>query len=104
MTVRVNNTTSKLEAAFWEFHLANPEVYEELKRLSLRLKARGYERLGIATVFEVCRWRSMMRARDNKGFKLNNNHRAFYARLLNREPGLEGIFTTRKQGVESHVA
>ena len=104
MTVRVNGTTSKIERDFWEFHLAHGEVYEELKRLAFELKARGYERFGIATIYEVARWRSMIDARDKHGLRLNNSYRAMYARLLNREPGLEGTFNTRKLGVESHVA
>lgn len=105
MTVRTTGNVSKLEREFWAFHTAHPEVYDELVRLCRDLKSRGYHRFGIATVYEVTRWRSMMKYGSGNGFKLNNNHRAFYARLImKREPDLGTVFNTRKLGVPSHVA
>jgi len=105
VTVRVNGDTGKLEREFRRFHWQHPEVYEELVRLAREMKARGYERFGIATIYEVARWRSMLRLGPENGFRLNNNHRAFYARMIAaREPDLAHVFRTRQQGVESHVA
>jgi hypothetical protein len=100
----LQGSSSKIEQAFNEFHAEHPEVFEELRSLAHELLDRGYERFGIATIFEVCRWRGMTRARDRHGFALNNNYRALYARKLMREdPRLEGVFNTRKLGVPSHV-
>jgi hypothetical protein len=94
---------SKIERAFLDFHAEHPEVYDELVRLARELRARGYERFGIATIYEVARWRSMIRTGPG-GFKLNNNYRAYYARLImRRESDLAGIFDTRQLGVPSHV-
>ena len=106
MTVAVNaDNRPKIEAAFWEFHNANPDVYAELKRIALDLIDRGYTKFGIATVYEVARWRSMLRLGPSAKFKLNNNFRAYYARMLmDREPRLAGVFDTRRLGVPSHVA
>ena len=54
-------------------------------------------------LFEVVRWNRLLRTGD-RGFKLNNNFTAYYARLLmEREPELRGMFETRKLGVPSHV-
>lgn len=106
MTVHVDPAnTETIAKKFEEFHAAHPEVYDDLVALCRELRARGYQRFGIATVYEVARWRSMLRVGPEEGFKLNNNHRAYYARLImEQEPDLAGIFSTRSLGVEHHVA
>lgn len=107
MTVAVNpENTTRLEADFRRFHAAHPEVYNELVALCHELMRRGYQKFGIATVYEVCRWRSMIQhSPDSQPFKLNNNHRAYYARMImERNPDLRGVFATRKLGEPHHVA
>jgi hypothetical protein len=80
---------------FWAFHEENPHVYDNLKRKAIRLKRRGFEHWGIGGLFEVLRWQQAMKTTE-RDFKLNNNHRAFYARLLMlREAYLEGFFEVR---------
>lgn len=82
--------------AFEEFHAENPHVYRKLRELALGLVDRGHRKLGIGMLFEVLRWQTMMETTDPSGFKLNNNYRALYARLLmDREPLLEDVFETR---------
>ena len=79
------------------FHRANPSVYRELRRLALYMVAKGHKRFGIATLFEQARWEWMERTTDLEGFKLNNSHRAYYARLLMKnEPELAGVFEIRR--------
>ena len=81
---------------FWRFHEANPQVYSTLRRLSLDLVDRGHSRIGIGMLFEVIRWQIAMTTTD-KEFKLNNNLRSRYARLLMKnEPRLAGVFETRE--------
>lgn len=85
-----------LEEAFRAFHRDNPHVYDELRRLALELVDRGHDRIGIGMLFEVLRWQEAMRTTGDCGFRLNNSHRALYARLLmDREPRLRGVFETR---------
>jgi hypothetical protein len=105
-TVDVNpSNQGKIEEAFHQFHRENPEVYEELVSLARELKKRGYQKFGIATIYEVARWRSMLRAGPEGQFKLNNNYRAYYARLMMRNVAeLDGIFDTRTLAVPHHVA
>ncbi len=87
---------ASLEERFRAFHEANPSVYEELRDLALAGRRRGLRRLGIGALFEVLRWNRMMSTVGDPDFKLNNNHRAYYAReLMQREPRLAGIFETR---------
>jgi hypothetical protein len=106
VTVRVHPANrSKIERAFWEFHRENPGVYDELVALARDLQQRGYDRLGIGMLFEVLRWRRMkLTVASQHDFKLNNNYRAYYSRLImQREPDLDGIFNTRELAVPHHV-
>lgn len=92
-----------IEQAFEDFHAAHPEVYDELVALAREMRSRGYERFGIATIYEVARWRSMLRLGAEGSFKLNNNWRAYYARLIMAsEPDLAGVFATRELAVPHH--
>lgn len=87
----------RIEALFWDFHKANPEIYLELRRLAFHLLDRGRTHYSIAGLFEVVRYN---RAATTTGepYKVNNNYRALYARLLMREePKLEGFFSLRER-------
>lgn len=84
-----------LEERFMAFHVENPHVYDELRRLALDLKRKGVTRYGIAGLFEVLRYDSAL-ATGGDAFKLNNSFRSFYARLLmDNEPRLRDFFELR---------
>lgn len=90
---------SKLERAFWDFHFQHPEVYEHLLLFAREWRSRRGDgaRLGIAMLFERVRWELHLQLGDDIP-KLNNNHRAFYARLLmERHPELDGMFSLSQQ-------
>ena len=93
---RLFNET-RIDRAFAEFHAAHPEVYREFRRACEQLLAAGVEHYGAGAIFEVLRFHSAInRARDG-GFKLNNNFRSRYARLLMTEdPRFREFFETRK--------
>lgn len=81
---------------FREFHLDNPEVYEELMVLVRQAITRGRKKIGIKMLWEVVRWNRFLRTTDEK-YKLNNNYHSRYARLImDNEPGFVGIFETRE--------
>jgi hypothetical protein len=82
---------------FEAFHQANPKVYEELEALAGEMVTRGRKRIGIGMLFEVLRWNYYLATTDpDSDFKLNNNNRAFYARLLmDNHPDWQGLFETR---------
>lgn len=88
---------STIEADFWRFHTANPEVYAGLVNLTrVWLERRPGRKLGIGMLFEVLRWEVAMRTTGDD-FKLNNNYRSYYARLImSRNPDLAGVFDTRR--------
>ena len=97
---------SQLEEKFLEFHAKHPEVYAALSKFAYQWRDRkGPDaRLGIKMVIERVRWELSLGAKDETP-RLNNNHSAFYARLLMaREPALDGIFFLKKQRYESTIS
>ena len=84
------------EQKFQSFHKDNPHVYDTLRDLAFHLKKRGRKTYSINGLFEVVRWHIAMQTTDEQ-FKLNNNFRSRYARLLmDNEPALRGFFRLRK--------
>ena len=87
---------NSIQEQFEEFHRSNPWVYSKLKNMALNLKAKGHKKIGIGMLFEVLRWEYYMKTDDPSGWKLNNNYRSRYSRLImDQEKDLEGIFETR---------
>jgi len=90
-------------AAFEAYHQANPHVYAALRRFALDAKAKGCGRMSINLLHERVRWHTSVDARGD-AFKVNNNWRPFYARLLmHREPALAGFFETRKAAADEDM-
>ena len=86
-----------IEGKFEAFHAANPEVYRSLVADALTLRHRGIKRWSINGLFEVLRWKKALETKGDE-FRLNNNFRAYYARMMmDNEPILEGFFETRVQ-------
>jgi hypothetical protein len=86
---------SKLDTKFSQFHADNPQVYAILLRLARQAKERGRRKIGIGMLFEVVRWEMFLKTSD-ADYKLNNNYRSRYARLIMQlNPELDGIFETR---------
>jgi hypothetical protein len=90
-------TQKSYQAQFEEFHLANPEVYEELVRLCREAKSYGLEQVGIRMLWEVARWNLNVVTKRNSPFKLNDHYHSRYARMIMiMEHDLDGIFELRK--------
>jgi hypothetical protein len=93
----------RIEREFKDFHAEHPEVYTQLVSLARQWQMNGTAKLGIATLFEVLRWNSHLNPGKDGGYKLNNNYRALYARLImEQEPLLKGIFEIRERTAELH--
>lgn len=72
----------------------NPLAWKYLVDQAL-ISARGHRRFGIGALCEVVRW-EMSNVQGNAGFKLNNNHRAHFARrLIAEHPEVRPYITTR---------
>jgi hypothetical protein len=93
----------RIEREFKDFHAEHPEVYLQLVRLARTWQSNGTAKLGIATLFEVLRWNSHLNPQHTGGYKLNNNYRALYARLImEQEQDLANLFEIRERTTELH--
>ena len=86
-----------LAERFEAFHAANPHVLVEFESLCEQVIATGRRKIGAKTLAEVLRWRYWLTTDDpTSHYRLNNNHTAFYARLiLERHPEWDGLFELR---------
>jgi hypothetical protein len=85
-----------IQQRFEEFHAEHPEVYDKLCELARAVKARGFNQMGIALLYERARWFYTFEI-ANTDYKLSNDFRSRYARLImQREPDLADFFTTRE--------
>ena len=81
---------------FYTYHQDNPQVYDSLVTLARELRRVGRDRIGMGMLFEVLRWHYLLQVKTDEQFKLNNNYRAFYSRLIEEQcPDLRGAFTKR---------
>jgi hypothetical protein len=96
LPLNFEKTSMPIEIAFWQFHNGNPHIYTRLVEMARQLKAKGFRRYSINSLFEVLRWHSALKTKGSL-FKLNNNYRSYYARLImEKEPDIEGFFSIRK--------
>jgi hypothetical protein len=95
-TSRKGKTKLSIQEHFEVFHRDNPYVYELLVSYAWEAKNAGHRRLGIALLFERIRWHLMIETASLTPFKLNNNLRSRYVRMIEEnEPSLKGFFRTR---------
>lgn len=86
-----------IQLQFEQFHAANPDVYATLVRLARQYRDRVGKCPGIGMLWEVMRWTVAMETRDATVWKLNNNLRSRYARLIEaQEPDLADCFEKRR--------
>jgi hypothetical protein len=84
-----------IQAQFEAFHELNPWVLHALETLTADYLTRGATRVGIGMLFEVLRWRYVT-ATEGDEFRLNNNFRSRYVRLLiERHPEWRSAFEVR---------
>lgn len=84
-----------IQAQFETFHQLNPWVLRALETLTADYLKRGARRVGIGMLFEVLRWRYVA-ATEGDEFRLNNNYRSRYVRLLiERHPDWAQAFEVR---------
>lgn len=90
----------EMRAACIAFHKANPRVWVLFVQFTFDRINRGFANYSVNAVFERIRWETdQARVDPAQAFKLNNNHRPFYARaFMTRFPQApEGFFRTRTQ-------
>ena len=89
--------------AFKVFHRANPEIWVLFQKYSLQIIDRGLKSYGSAAVFERIRWHISVETSGK--VKLNNNFRAYYARMFAvKYPENAYFFRNRKRVSENKDA
>ncbi len=83
---------SELEAAFLEFHEANPRVWELFASYAWQLIRAGRRHYSARAVIHRIRWHMDVETVGGDGFKINNNHSPYYARMFRRKFPLYGAF------------
>lgn len=95
---RPKKRKASLQDTFMAYHKANPRVYNRLVEMARELKGMGVQQYGLAALWEALRYESLTTQQtDGLPFKLSNNHRAYYARLIHQqEQDLAGFFRLRE--------
>ena len=89
------NASGNISEQFRKYHEEHPEVYRILVSLAREAKRSGIHKYSISAIFEVARWK--FRISKTGDFKLSNNYRSRYARLImDQEDDLADFFTTRE--------
>lgn len=71
-------------------------MYDALVVLARQAKAAGRSKAGIGMLWEALRWQYFITTTGDL-YKLNNNHRSRYARLImSLEPDLRDFFNVRE--------
>jgi len=66
---------------FKAYHLRNPKVYEEFKRLAFQMKKTGRKKYSAEIIINVMRWHLDLKTTGDV-FEINNDFKPLYARLL----------------------
>lgn len=78
-----------------EFDQENPIVYSLFVKFAKQARSKGHQKFAAAAIFERIRWEIAIET-TAEDFKLNNNHKAYFARKAMLEyPELSGFFNTR---------
>lgn len=84
-----------IQERFLSFHSKNLWVLAALERLTQDYLDRGHTKVGIGMLTEVLRWQ-YGRQTTGDAFKLNNNHRSRYVRMMvARHPEWDDVFEQR---------
>jgi hypothetical protein len=91
-------STDSIHARFLAFHSANPHVYRQIVQIARGLRGdKKIRHCGIALIWEHMRWLHFLQTAGDEPFKLNNDYKAEYARLIMAsEPDLYGFFRLRE--------
>lgn len=82
---------------FLKFHTAYPQVYLLFEKFALQLIQAGKVKLGSKMIMERIRWEISTSAKDDEGFKINNNYTAYYSReFVKKHPQYRDYFEFRE--------
>ncbi|MFC4512269.1 hypothetical protein [Streptomyces ehimensis] len=86
-----------IQERFEAFHELNPWICDQLETLTADCIRHGSKRVGIGMLFEVLRWQYGRATAGQEPWRLNNDFRSRYVRLLlERHPEWAAVFETRR--------
>ena len=89
-------TYEEKKAIWWEWHKANPQVWEYFERFSLEVVKMGRKKVSHWLIINRIRWEVYFET-TGADFKISNDYIAFYARLWKkRHPEHAELFNTKK--------
>ena len=81
---------------FWDWHKANPRVWDYFERFSLEVVNKGHKKVSHWLIINRIRWEVYLET-TGEDFKISNDYIAFYARLwIARYPEHKDLFTIKK--------
>jgi len=93
------NVDKGLLKKFEKYHKENRAVFLGFTRLAIKMKSAGHSKYSHVTIIEALRW--SIDIKGGKPFKINNDFKALYARLMiHYWPHFEGFFSLRKMKPE----
>jgi hypothetical protein len=94
---KLMNRALQLDAEVDRFLAENPHVWQKFRLLAVKIKAKGFDRWGAKSLWEVLRWEMALETNAAVGGpKLNNSYVSRIARRLMEDPEFEGFFETRQ--------
>lgn len=85
-----------LEQRFTLYHKDNPHVYALLVAFARQVQGYGKHKYSIAALFERIRWHYDTGIQTAEPFKISNDFKPEYSRLImHNEPDLVGFFNTK---------
>lgn len=81
---------------WWEWHKANPLVWQYFERFSLEAVSKGRKKISHWLIINRIRWEVNIMT-TGEDFKISNDYIAFYARLWKAmHPQHKDLFTTKR--------
>lgn len=93
---RDETARERQQRKFRAFDAANPHVYELFQKFTLDAIRAGRKRFGARMIWERMRWYTMVEAKDQTDFKLNDHYPPYYARkFMGEHVSYQGFFELR---------
>lgn len=81
---------------WWEWHKENLHVWDLFEKYTYEAINAGFKHYSVASVIERIRWHADVETTGDT-FKINNNHKAYYARYFHHmHPEHDGFFRLRE--------
>jgi hypothetical protein len=94
-----HDAEDNLDLRWRRFLNENPAAIDALVEIAREIKAAGHDRVSMKLVFEVARFRFLIRQAPGETFALNNSYTSRAARhIAKKHPDLAGLFEMRVLG------